>query len=135
MSPHRSLALAGILSAVTAVGMAIAPAASATSASAYTGTSSKGGYGYGWWDNDASFEKTLGACDYGSADGLRAVAILKLNGGAPIEVHAASGSGSCNSAPIYGAETGDSFSFKVCLRDGASGYDRLCSSTRTGYVS
>lgn len=104
---------------LTAVAALNASTASAANYSARSATSSKGGYGTASVVvQSGTGGTTATVCDNGAPDGLRAVAYL--GGGEP--VHAAGGSGSCNTAS-YRIVFNGSYPLQVALRNGATGSD------------
>ncbi|GAA2641981.1 hypothetical protein GCM10010399_89830 [Dactylosporangium fulvum] len=131
---RRSITIVGVTAALTLASTAFASQASANSAVAYTGTSPQGGWGVGYWDNGSSAERKIEACDSGSPDGRRAVAILAVDG-VGHEIHASGGAGNCSGpATISGLKAGSSYSFRACLRDGANGANVYCSPWQRGTV-
>ncbi|MFI6225962.1 hypothetical protein ACIBCR_01435 [Micromonospora echinospora] len=94
-------------------------------ASVLTSDSSPGGQGI--FEHDGEI---LRACDI-EADGLRAVAYLRVNG-ATLSVHDSDGAnGQCAYANLSIAEN-TTVELRVCLRNGPSGADQSCSVWRQG---
>ncbi|SCF56514.1 hypothetical protein GA0115254_100724 [Streptomyces sp. Ncost-T10-10d] len=111
--------------------MVAAPSASAWTYSLSTGTSRP--YG-GWGEATIDFgNSSIEACDLGGKDGLRAVAMVSWTGmvDSPIEAQDTNGSNGyerCSGdLTFWGPETGTAYTFKACLRDGATGTPQLCS--------
>ncbi|GGT72076.1 hypothetical protein GCM10010207_82640 [Streptomyces atratus] len=118
---RRTAITAGAVVCLTAVAAWNASTASAATYSARSATSSKGGYGTASvvvQSGTGGTTATVTVCDNGAPDGLRAVAYL--GGGEP--VHAAGGSGSCNTAS-YRIVFNGNYPLQVALRNGATGSD------------
>ncbi|WP_158847605.1 hypothetical protein [Saccharothrix deserti] len=91
------------------------------------------GFGTALFYNPTAGIRELDACDDGAADGLRAVAILEV-GSKRFEVHAAGGTGSCNSKAITGLTGGSDYRLRACLRNGSGGANVYCDVWHHGSV-
>ncbi|MEV1115535.1 hypothetical protein AB0I91_10745 [Actinosynnema sp. NPDC049800] len=127
---------AAMLTGTTLVagGIVSAPAAYAEDADSVSRTSPEGGFGYGGFVNPSSDRRDMDVCDGGAKDGRRAVAMLEVRG-TRYEVHAAGGTGDCQFwEDLPTISTGQSFRFRVCLRNGPGGTDVYCDTWQYGIV-